>query len=271
MPVVRRRLHEWFGPERVEIPNNTATLIAEGAAWIAMDKASLQLAKNIELVLARNSYLSIVKAGTAMPREGEVNTDCFHLYCTDPRDGVAKFQVCAPKRAGKTVLPNELRTQLATITVKVDKQAKAFHERLELDVQINEDLILEAHARSLNIKDEDRCEIHNLEFGLRFPSDAEETGSYDDPTESKGLQEERQPLGALTIRANIAGKNDPSLVPGEFLCQYDSGYFDVRRGPPDYQVREKLYYEPCSLCGRASNDPACKCSTWSNEQHLCSE
>jgi molecular chaperone DnaK len=54
MPVVRRRLHEWFGPERVQIPDGTATLIAEGAAWIASDKAGLQLTKNVELVLARS-------------------------------------------------------------------------------------------------------------------------------------------------------------------------------------------------------------------------
>ena len=37
MPMVRRRLHELFGPERVEIPDGTATLIAEGAAGIASD------------------------------------------------------------------------------------------------------------------------------------------------------------------------------------------------------------------------------------------
>ena len=83
MPAVRRRLHELFGPERVEIPDGTATLIAEGAAWIASDKIRLHLAKNVECVLARNSYLPLVKAGTPMPREGEVQKNPFHLYCTD--------------------------------------------------------------------------------------------------------------------------------------------------------------------------------------------
>ena len=80
VPAVRRRLHELFGPERVEIPDRTATLIAEGAAWIASDKARLHLAKSVELELARNSYMPLVKAGTAMPRAGEVQKSQFHLY-----------------------------------------------------------------------------------------------------------------------------------------------------------------------------------------------
>lgn len=261
MPAVRRRLHEWFGPERVQVPDNGATLIAEGAAWIAADQVGLQLAKNIELLLARNSYLPIVKAGTAMPKEGEVQTDTFHLYCTDPRDGTAKFQICAPRRAGSTVLSSEPRTHLENLTVRVDAKAQAFQERLELDVRINDDLVLENHARSLNLKDDDRCEIHNLEFGLRFPPDIHVTKSGNDPAETEDVKREKPSLGALSVRANVADRVDRSLVPGEFLYEYNPSYFDVRLHPPEQQVREKLYYQPCSLCGRASNDPACLCST----------
>jgi actin-like ATPase involved in cell morphogenesis len=259
MPAVRRRLHERFGPERVQIPDGTATLIAEGAAWIAADEAMLRLAKNVELVLARNSYLPLIKAGTIMPKEGEVRRETFHLYCTDPRDGLAKFQICAPKRPGRSVLPGEPRTDLENLTVKVDAKARAFRERLELDVRINDDLILEAHARSINLKDEDRREIHSLEFGLSFPTSSagggeeidDELPPADDPFEK----------GALSLRANIADRNDPSLVPGELLYQYDPYYFDVRSNPPEYQDLERLYYEPCLFCGLASNDPLCACGS----------
>lgn len=267
MPAVRRRLHEWFGPERVQIPDRTATLIAEGAAWIAADQAGLQLAKNVELLLARNSYLPVVKAGTAMPKEGEVQTETFHLYCTDPRDGVAKFQICAPKRAGSAVLPSEPRTHLEIVTVKVDAKARAFDERLELDVQINDDLILEAHVRSLNLQNSDRCEIHNLEFGLRFPPDIRTTDTSGGPAKDEDLQGDEPSSGALSVRANVSDRVDLSLVPGEFLNEYNPYYFDVRRKPPEHQVREKLYYQPCSLCGRASNDSACRCSTLQPNAH----
>lgn len=261
MPAVKRRLHEWFGPERVKIPDGTATLISQGAAWIAADQVGLQLAKNVELVLARNSYLPLVKAGTVMPKESEVQRETYHLYCTDPRDGVAKFQICTPKRAGASVLPSDPRTHLEHVTVKVDGKARAFQERLELDVRINDDLILDAHARSLNLKDEDRREIHNLEFGLRFPAEAQATGSSDKEKEEAPASGGHRPIGALSVRANVADRVDLALVPGEFLYQYDPFYFDVRRNPPERQVLEKLYYQPCSLCGRASNDPACQCSS----------
>ena len=267
MPAVKRRLHEWFGPERVLVPDGAETLIAEGAAWIAADQVSLQLAKNIELLLARNSYLPLVRAGTMMPQEGDVLDETFHLYCTDPRDGLAKFQICMPKRAGSTVLPNEPRTHLDNVTVNVDAEARAFRERLELDVQINDDLILEAHARSLNLKDSDRCEIHNLEFGLQFPKEAQAAEAGDDPAETgddpaaiENSRGDTPSLGALSIRANVANRKDLSLVPGEFLYTYDRHYFDVRRNPPKQQVEERLYYEPCLRCGLASNDPACRCS-----------
>lgn len=260
MPVVKRRLHEWFGPERVRIPDGTATLIAEGAAWIAADEAGLQLAKNVELLLARNSYLPLVKAGTMMPKESEVQSETFHLYSTDPRDGVAKFQICAPKRAGGRVLPSDYRTHLENVTVKVDAKAHAFQERLELHVRINDDLILEAHARSLNLKDDDRCEIHNLEFGLTFPSQTRVTKPAVEAGEDDQVKEDAPSNGALSVRANVGDRIDPSLVPGEFLYQCDPGYFDVRRDPPEQQVRERLYYQACSECGRASNDPLCGCS-----------
>lgn len=260
MPAVKRRLHELFGPERVQVPDGTATLIAEGAAWIAADEAKLQLAKNVELVLARNSYLPLVKAGTEMPRVGNVQKATFHLYCTDPRDGVAKFQICAPKRAGTVVLPGEPRTHLENVTVKVDARAKPFHERLELDVCITDDLILDAHARSLNLKDQDRREIHNLEFGLAFPGPYRK-GKLESVDDERVAGQEPKSEGALSVRANVADRPDLSLVPGELLYQYDPHYFDVRRDPPKYQDHERLYYVPCSFCGLASNDPRCNCGS----------
>ncbi len=269
MPMVKSRLHEWFGPERVRIPDGTATLIAEGAAWIAADNAGLTLAKNVELRMSRNSYLPLVKAGTSMPTEGEVKSFPVHLYCTDPRDGIAKFQLCSPKRAGKTILPKAPRSLLDNLTLNVDKQAKPFTERLELDISVNDDLILKASARSLNKKDIADCEIHNLEFGLKFSS----TGGPPDPDDefplTESASEEGQVTGALSTRANIHVRQDLSLVPGELLYTYNKGYFDTempsytsgRLGPPQEQVDEMMYYRHCSICHRDANDPACNCGS----------
>ena len=194
-----------------------------------------------------------------MPREREVQSSSFHLYCTDPRDGVAKFQFCAPKRTGSTVLPSDSRIHLHNLTVNVDARSRAFQERLELDVRINDDVILEAHARSLNKRDEDRCEVHSLEFGLRFPSDYTATDSGGDSTAPRDSESESRKRGAISVRANVSDRTDASLIPGEFLYKYDPHYFDRRNHPPREQEHELLYYEPCAGCGRASNDPACQC------------
>jgi molecular chaperone DnaK len=61
--------------------------------------------------------------------------------------------------------------------------------------------------------------------------------------------------GGLSVRANVADREDLRLVPGEYLHDLDPSYFDSRRFPPQEQVLEKLYYQPCVGCGRASNDP----------------
>ena len=65
--------------------------------------------------------------------------------------------------------------------------------------------------------------------------------------------------GSIAIRSNIANFEDKKFVPGEVLYKFDPGYFDTRAYPPDFQVEERLYYEPCAACGRVSNDPLCNC------------
>lgn len=260
MPAIKSRLHEWFGAQRVHVSDRSGTLIAEGAAWIAHDQVQLHLAKNVELLLTRNSYMTLVPSGTAMPTEGEVMKDEFHLYCADPRDGHAKFQIEAPIRAGKKVLPNETRNPLSTLVVPVDAKAKPFRERLEIEVKIDDNLILHAAARALNMKAMDEAEVHNLEFGLLFPS--QRSRSFD-PTDLEVFETEDSASepGSLVMRSNVSRVADDRFVPGELLYTYKRGYFDRRLDPPEVQVEEKLYYDPCSICGRASNDPLCKCGS----------
>ena len=260
MPAVKDRLYEWFGPQRVQISDRSATLIAEGAAWIAHDHARLHLAKHVELLLARSSYMPLIKAGVEMPSEGEVRKEQFHLYCADPRDGYAKFQFCAPVRPGEKVMAHDRRNPLDNLIVNVDAKARPFQERLELDVQIDDNLILKAQARSLNMRHLSETEVHNLEFGLTFSKELHPLGKISKPVDIHRLAGDHRP-GDLVIRSNIAPRMDLSLVPGELLYTYFRQYFDTRHNPPRTQVEEKLYYEPCLLCGRAANDPLCRCAS----------
>ena len=258
MPIIKARLHEWFGAQRVYVSDRSGTLIAEGAAWIAHDHAQLHIAKKVELLLARNSYMTLINAGTSMPSEGEIQQDNFNLYCADPRDGYAKFQLWSPVRPGKNVLPNDKRTPLANLVVKVDNKAKPFHERMELEVDIDDNLILFAKARSLNKLDLSTTEVHNLEFGLSFPLQNTDTNGSNELFEI--ASSEQHESGSLTARSNIVANQNKGAVPGELLYQLEPNYFDSRMNPPQIQVDEKLYYQPCAICGRASNDPLCRCA-----------
>jgi len=253
MPAIRGRLYELFGPQRVEIPPNSATLVSEGAAWIAHDAQRLRLAKPIELQLARGSFLNLVRAGTEMPAEGEVKSQQIHLFCVDPSDGFAKFQLCTPTRLSPRPQVSEPRTSVGDLVVRVDARARPFHERLELAVTIDDDLILRTRAASSDVKDSDEASFHDLEFGLELPGI---TGDDDEDSHPEPGVSATVAPGTLAVRANVSGEKDYSLVPGEVLHQHERFLFDRRtkdaRKATEDQVREYLYYQPCSVCGRAS-------------------
>ena len=262
MPVVKSRLHELFGPERVHVPANSASLISEGAAWVAHDDAQQLLAKNIELVLARNSFMPLLTAGLKMPKEGEIQNQEFSLYCVDPSDGFGKFQLQSPLRPGPNVLLSDTRRCLANLVIPVDKMAMPFRERLQLNIEIDDNLVLTAKARSLNVSGLAEAEVHDLEFALALP-----TGHSGwlgrEPFDLVGKSDPESETGGLAMRSNVAANEDLALVPGEVLYAINPAYFrlDQRWLPPQEQIDEYLYYKPCSICKRVSNDPLCRCAT----------
>ncbi|MCP5179008.1 MAG: Hsp70 family protein [Pseudomonadales bacterium] len=259
MPMVKNRLDELFGPGRVHVSKRSASAIAEGAAWVAHDQARLHLAKNVELILARNSYMPLLQAGLEMPIERENRRERFDLYCVDPSDGHGKFSLVSPHRPGPRVLDNDKRRPLCNMLLKVDGKARPFRERLTLEVNIDEDLVLIATAWSLNQKGRAVAEVHDLEFALATPG-ARSSWFNTSLLGSDGEVTPDEP-GELAMRSNIASREDDRLVPGEVLYRYNPQYFRVERDPPKFQVEERLYYEPCAMCGRASNDPLCRCAS----------
>jgi molecular chaperone DnaK (HSP70) len=254
MPAIGSRINELFGPQRVKVPANSGTLIAEGAAWIAHDRQQLRLARTVELNMARGSYLPLIPANTPMPTEQKVHDASFQLYCTDPRDGSAKFRICTPARPGTDPQAGDPRTDLGYLVVTVDARTQPFRERLELDLKIDDDLILHAHARSLNVNDERRAEFHDLQFGISLPGAGDvRADAFDD-----GDAAHHEP-GDLTIRPNVADERNDSLVPGDLIHVYKKNYLDRRMHPPQVQVEEFVYPQPCARCGKPSSDPSCTC------------
>lgn len=259
MPLIKSRLREIFGPQRLNVSERGNTIISEGAAWIASDKANLSLAKNVELLVAPNTYYPVIKAGVKMPREGDVQkAETLSLYCTDPRDGKAKFQIACPTKPGRKVQATDERTILDCLSIEVDSKAKPFFERLELQLTVDENLILCASAQSLVKNDSDAVEIHNLEFGLDLPIAGRDSGTRGKTGgETKAI---KMSPGSVSLRPNIATRVDDALIPGELLYQSNPSYFDRRNRPPEHQDLEHLYYTPCSICRRPSNHPLCRCA-----------
>ena len=225
MPIIRSRLHELFGPERVLVPDNSATLVSQGAAWIAHDSQPLVLAKRIELEMARGSRLPLLHAGTPMPLDGQVHQDNLHLYCTDPSDGTAKFPIVVPTQLSEQPQASDERTALGMITVAVDKTAPPLTERLELDITMDDDLILKVTARSAQHKDQASESYFDLEFGIGLP------GSADPKAPDAAGSEAAASTGGLTIRANVADRQDQALIPGDVLYRHDSRAFQRLPGP----------------------------------------
>ena len=266
MPLIQSRLLELFGSGRVQVSTRGSTIISEGAAWIAHDKARLSLAKNIEMLVARQAYFPLLKAGSLMPREGEVHAPGqISMYCVDPTDGVAKLQVCSPIRTGRNVQVTDDREILGVLSIQVANELPPLHERLYVKVSVDEDLVLEVQAVSTIANSVDTTEIFNLEFGLEvLPRDAHSTYSQDDEA-FPALESGKNSRGAVLLRANISERNDDlSLIPGEVLAPYArehygfaSGYFDPARTPPKISNFEKCMYQPCAICQKIR----CECAS----------
>lgn len=261
MPLIQAKLYEIFGAGRVEISAKGNTIISEGAAWIAHDRARLTLAKNIEVLVARSTYFPVIHAGSFMPRENEIHQPPkdITLYCSDPTDGVAKVILNAPKRTGRSIQVNDERDILGTLNVEVDSRQRPLIERLALNVTIDENLVLAVRATSTIAGCTDQLEVHSLEFGLQV-------GEHDDG-EALALKFNDEPmrggargsLGQIRLRPNIATSDqDLSVVPGEVLYKFNPQYFNrAGRFPaPEHQEHEQAMYKPCIACGNIY----CQCS-----------
>lgn len=256
MPLIQARLLEYFGPARLHVSRRGGTIISEGAAWIAEDREPLRLAKNIELSLARNTYLPLLKANTRMPQEDEVLEDSVGLYSSDPRDGHAKFEFISPLVVGKPVAADH-RIPLDVMTIDVHVDTEPFRERLLLEFTLDQDLVFRAEARSTLQRSFDQIELHELEFGMSIASPERSSTPEEEPEAVKICVEPPvKPSGSLMLRSNLTSQSDDYLVPGEFLHEYKSFNFADR---PQIQKDEYLYYQPCITCGRRIDDRNCRC------------
>lgn len=173
MPAIQEGLREIFGMNRLRLVENAATVISEGAAWIAHDNIGLQLAKPVELLHADNSYVPIVPTGTMLPLDGKAIQQRLDMYCVDPSDGFAKFFFVRPKWPGRESHGDE-RAPYAHLTLSVDRNSPPLRERLKVEVTIDHNLIADLKAWSTMRDERKQARIHDLEFGLSIDHVAKE-------------------------------------------------------------------------------------------------
>jgi len=174
MPAIGARLNELFGTNRVEIPQNSRTLVAEGAAWIAHDSQRLRLARQLEVQLARGSHLPIVRQNVEVPGPGGVLAVNKDLYCTDPTDGSAVFNICSPDLITDNPQAFHDRTTLDHLSIEVSSEAEPFLERLHLEFLLDPDLIMHVKASSSLEGSEASIKLYALEFSINLPDTGNE-------------------------------------------------------------------------------------------------
>jgi len=271
MPMIRNGLVERFGGRVPKLPNGDR-IISEGAAWIAHDGLRLTLAKPLELRVADGSgaghYHVLVEKGVQMPVENQTVAVAKHQFlCTDPRNGVAVFEVLKPKRVG-LVQPTDQRETLCEVQVEVNPRSQPLLERLTCEVSIDHDYVAKVTVRSLGRGSQATEEIHRLDFGLALPVGTAQvplsTGTGVQRSAGPGNRDQfgSAPIsgapGAVAFRPNVVFRPDGanaerfrSAVAGDLAETIWPDMFNPnRREATPYQLDEASYYWRCAVCRR---------------------
>lgn len=245
MPLIKAQLTEIFGISALHIAERGDRIISEGAAWIAHDNPEISLAKPFELVEARNSLLTIIRQGTALPERGKLIQAKQSMYCSDPRDGKAIFSFKRPQMVDKNAAADP-RTSYGNLAVDVNPDFPPLEERIQLDVTIDDNLIAHVNVTADDQQLTSSLEIYDLEFALntREAKKKENHKSRVKFSPPKGIPNQ------LIARSNVSISNTSwELVPGELMKAHNDRNKYTRIDMTDIQQTEYARYQPCSNCG----------------------
>ena len=142
------------------------------------------------------------------------------------------------------------------VTIEVDETAPPLHERLELEVVLDDDLVLSVAGFVEPEGRRAKASYYDLEFGLGLPAVAVPGGGGQDP---KDRDESVRRARARPRRARERGTRQGPI--GRPRRRAVHAQLVGVRPPPtpdgatEAQVLEHLYYQPCSGCERAVGGP----------------
>jgi hypothetical protein len=260
MPAIRNGLLQKFGTRAKKVENGDR-IISAGAAWIAHDGLRLSLAKPIELLQSDGTYISVVESGFRLPLENEtISISQRMFFCADPRDGIAHFQFARPRRLGLGSRKGD-RLPYLTAQLKVDPFARPLLERLEANISVDHDYVVTIRLSSKERRDIVETKIFDLEFALEVSTPgASPTAASNEASGGSsgttGRPNTSGPIarGQIVLRSNVVGSETAwHLVPGDALEALKPAYFTHGINKPTReQLWERLYYHPCSECGKGS-------------------
>ncbi len=262
MPAIRQRLLEIFGATGLVIPENGDQIISQGAAWIAYDKPTISLAKPFELVEARNSQWPLIEAGRALPSLNQRFDPIRRtLYCSDPRDGFANLLFKRPKDLGKNAATDPRVSYSSVLSVPVNPDFPPLKERIQLELAIDHNYVIEASAWADSEKVLVKTQIFDLEFAITAanhasPDDDSETGK------TKRVLGYREKHNGVVVLSNVTGlEGNWPAVPGELLNEFNKSNPYHRQELTELQREEEVRYQPCSRCKSKWRLGCCTTST----------
>jgi molecular chaperone DnaK (HSP70) len=158
---VQEAMRSIFGSRLIQI-SNADSIIAEGAAIVDSLNLKPVFASHISVELSDRSLYRVFKKGEVALAGQLLRPLTF--YCTDNRDGKANLVVV--ENESNDTIPHQ-KTKL-TMTIPVDPHLpKPYnHERVKVDFQLDENMILQIKGKGATQEIGEYEEMHHLSFGL---------------------------------------------------------------------------------------------------------
>lgn len=161
IPALQDEMKRRFGARAINVAH-AQSIIAEGAAIIAYLGLQPSLARPIGVRLADGTFHTMFDRDTLVPVTSSKNVT---LFVTDNRDGEARILVEDQARTYDAL--STATKDLLIVPVSATLPRPYNHERVYLEMSIDENLILRTQGYGAAKAEVVQSQVHDLKFGLR--------------------------------------------------------------------------------------------------------
>lgn len=159
IPALIRRMEDIFGPNKVTIPNNTETCVAEGAALLSYRNLIPVLSVPVGIELSRGYIHHFLKKGANL--NGNIKKQ-IQFVVTDNRSGLANVKIFESDDSN----PQSAKSrQKGLLMVPISKKES---ENVNVEYEMDNNQCLSIKAWGLRTKQERECKIRDVKVGYRI-------------------------------------------------------------------------------------------------------